>query len=285
MTISDNYIMTYNVQEHFETIKPHLVGVKSKVGTMAVYKNDNIVSLSISLFGEYCDAEVEIMASHLDENSTYLDIGTNIGYHALGIYQRTKCKVIGFEPHPNHFAVATYNTQHLPITLYNAAVSSKKGTLTLADFDIESPGNYGEVKAQDEGFEVNTITIDSLKLPEVTLMKIDVEGHELSVLKGCKKTIERCRPVIFFEANDLEWLDAYKFLDKLEYNFYWVGCRSKPNRPTFIESTENPFGISGVTNILAIPKEDEQPKVLIPVVYKETYNEAGTRYSNYRWLF
>lgn len=261
------------------------MGVKSKVGDMAIYKNDTIVSLAILLFGEYCDAEVEIMASHLDENSTYLDIGTNIGYHAMGIYQRAKCKVIGFEPHPNHFSVATYNTQHFPITLYNCAVSNKKGTLTLADFDIESKSNYGEVKAQSEGFEVPTITIDSLKLPEVTLMKIDVEGHELNVLKGSKKTIERCRPVIFFEANDLEWLDAYKFLDKLEYNFYWVGCRSKPKHPTFIQTDENPFGDSGVTNILAVPKENEQPKVLIPVVYNEPYNATATRYANYRWLF
>lgn len=277
--------MTYNVQEHFETIKPHLVGIKSKVGDMAVYKNDNVVSLAISLFGEYCDAEVDIMSTHLDENSTYLDIGTNIGYHALGMYQRSKCKVIGFEPHPNHFAVATYNTQHLPITLYNAAVSNKKGKLNLADFDIESPGNYGEVKADSEGFEVDCVTVDSFKFPEVTLMKVDVEGHELNVFKGAKKTIERCRPVIFFEANELEWLEPYKFLDKLEYNFYWIGCRSKPTRPTFIETEENPFGVSGVTNILAIPKENEQPKVLIPVVYGEKFNDAGNRYANYRWLF
>lgn len=277
--------MTYNVQDHFESIKPHLMGIKSKVGDMAVYKHDTIVSLAIALFGEYCDAEVEIMASHLNEDSVYLDIGTNIGYHLLGIYQRVKCKVIGFEPHPNHFAVATYNSQHIPVTIYNSAVSNKKGKLNLADFDIETPSNYGEVKADSEGFEVDCITIDSLKLPEVTLMKVDVEGHELNVLKGSKKTIERCRPIIFFEANELEWLDAYKFLDKLEYNFYWVGCRSKPNRETFIKTDENPFGVSGVTNILAIPKENEQPTVLIPVVYGELYNEAGQRYSNYRWLF
>jgi hypothetical protein len=164
-------------------------------------------------------------------------------------------------------------------------VSNKKGTLTLADFDIETAGNYGEVKAQATGFQVNTITIDSLKLPEVTLMKIDVEGHELNVLKGCKKTIERCRPIIFFEANELEWLEPYKYLDKLEYNFYWVGCRSKPTHDTFIKTSENPFGNSGVTNILAIPKEKAQPTVLIPVVLGESYNEAGVRYSNYRWLF
>ena len=173
----------------------------------------------------------------------------------------------------------------MPITLYNAAVSNKKGKLNLADFDIETPSNYGEVKADSEGFEVDCITIDSLKLPEVTLMKVDVEGHELNVLKGSKKTIERCRPHIFFEANDLEWLEPFKYLDKLEYNFYWIGCRSKPTRPTFIETEENPFGASGVTNILAVPKEKEQPKVLIPVVYGEKFNDAANRYANYRWLF
>lgn len=277
--------MTYNVQEHFETIKPHLAGTTSKVGDMAVYQHDNIVSLAIRLFGEYCDAEVELMASYLTPESTYLDIGTNIGYHALGISQRTNCKVIGFEPHPNHFAVATYNCQHRPITLMHAAVSNKKGTLKIADFDLEKAGNFGEVKANEDGFDVPTVTIDSLKYPDVTLMKVDVEGHELNVFKGAKKTIERCRPYIFFEANDLEWLQPYKFLEQLEYNFYWMGCRTKPGHKTFKESEQNPFNSSGVTNIFAVPKEKEQPKTLIPVVYNEKFNDAAVRYAGYKWLY
>lgn len=277
--------MTYNVQEHFEKIKPHLIGTSTKNGDMAVYQHDTIVSLALRIFGEYCDAEVELMAQYLTPESVYLDVGTNIGYHALRISQLAKCKVIGFEPHPNHFAVATYNCQHFPITIMNAAVSNKKGTLKLADFDLEKNGNFGEVKADSEGFEVPSITIDSLKYPEVTLMKVDVEGHELNVFKGAKKTIERCRPYIFFESNDLEWLDAYKFLDTLEYNFYWMGVRTAPSHEPFKKEGDNPFGASGVTNIFAVPKEKEQPKTLIPVVFKEKFNEAAVRYAGYKWLF
>lgn len=259
--------------------------VPSKVGDIVVYERDAVVSYAIRLFGEYCDAEIDLMAGFLDENSTYLDIGTNIGYHALGIYQRTKCKVLGFEPHPNHFAVAVYNTQHSPITLLNAAVSNKTGILKIADFDLTSEGNFGEVKESSDGFEVAAITIDSRKYDNVTLMKVDVEGHELNVFKGARKTIQRCRPVIFFEAIDLEWLKPYQYLEKLDYNFFWMGCRTKPLRETFIQSDINPFGQCGVSNILAVPKEKEPPNFLIPVVYNEQFNEAATRYSNYKWLF
>jgi hypothetical protein len=60
-------------------------------------------------------------------------------------------------------------------------------------------------------------------------------------------------------------------------------------RETFIKTDENPFGDSGVTNILAVPKENteqiDKAKVLIEVVPGESFNEAAVRYRNYRWLF
>jgi FkbM family methyltransferase len=83
------------------------------------------------MFGEYCDAEVQVMAKYLTPESIYLDIGTNIGYHALAINQQVGCSVLAFEPHPNHFSVAAYNCKDKPIRIYNTALGSKNGTMTI----------------------------------------------------------------------------------------------------------------------------------------------------------
>ena len=48
--------------------------------------------------------------------------------------------------------------------------------------------------------EVDLITIDSLNLKDVDIIKVDTEGFEYNVLLGAIKTIERCKPVIQVET-------------------------------------------------------------------------------------
>jgi FkbM family methyltransferase len=276
-----------NITDNLERLGPSLIVTDSKVGRMAVYKNDSVVSPSILLFGEYCDAEVQVMAKYLTPESIYLDIGTNIGYHALAINQLVGCPVLAFEPHPNHFSVAAYNCKDKPIKIYNTALGSKNGTMIISNFDENILGNYGEVGVNNEGIEVQVIKLDNLEdLAEVTLMKIDVEGAELDVLKGAAKTIKNQRPVIFYEAIDSEiWNKCYKWLDAKDYNQYWVICRHKPIKETFKKTDENPFGLSGVSNILAVPIEKDQPNFLCPVVPNEEPNDTIVRIMKYILVF
>ena len=56
---------------------------------------------------------------------------------------------------------------------------------------------YGRFLLRDRS--IRGLTIDSLKLENVGLIKIDTQGCELHVLRGAAKTIERCHPVIIFE--------------------------------------------------------------------------------------
>ena len=43
------------------------------------------------------------------------------------------------------------------------------------------------------------MTLDSLQLPRLHFMKIDVEGSHVPLLRGARQTIERCRPRIWIE--------------------------------------------------------------------------------------
>ena len=278
---------SFNINDNLERLKPFLGTTDTKVGEMLVYKNDEIVSLALGLLGEYCDAEAQIMTRYLDANSVYLDIGTNIGYHALAIHKYVGCAVQGFEPHPDHFTVAAYNCRDKPIRIYNTAVGNKNGRINIKSFDPATRGNYGEVSVDDQGIDVSLIKLDQLEeLEKVDLMKIDVEGFELPVLEGGIETINKNRPVIFYEAIDIEdWNPCFEFLENLDYKQYWVTCRNKPLAPTYKEASENPFDIYGVSNILAVPSEKTQPIDLAPVVDGETYNDMLQRMQRYKLMF
>lgn len=286
---SETEIKSFDINENLERLKPYIGTTDTKVGEMLVYKNDEIVSLALATFGEYCDAEVQIMTRYLNQDSVYLDIGTNIGYHALAIHKYIGCAIQGFEPHPDHFTIAAYNCREKPIRIYNTALGNTNGTINMKRFDPEVQGNYGEVSVDksDDGVPVTMIKLDQLEeLTRVDLMKIDVEGFEFQVLQGGTETILKHKPVIFYEAIEKEaWDPCFKFLRDMGYNQYWVTCRTKPLAPTYKETEDNPFDIFGVSNILAVPNDIIQPLDLAPVVEGEQFLEMLTRYQRYKLLF
>ncbi len=67
--------------------------------------------------------------------------------------------------------------------------------------DTANPLTHKQV-ARTEELEVETRTIDEYALPKVGFIKIDVEGHEVSVLEGAEKTIAQHKPNLLIECND-----------------------------------------------------------------------------------
>jgi FkbM family methyltransferase len=276
----------FDLNAHFEKIKPNLGMTESKAGPMIVYMNDGIVSHAIMLYGEYCDAEVQIMSRYLDTESVYLDIGTNIGFHAMSVNKTAGCAVLGFEPHPSHFSVAAHNCHNKNIRLYNVAVGATDGEIIIKDFDETEVGNYGDVSKTSEGITVPQVKLDTLELDRCTLMKIDVEGLEFEVLQGATDTLHKFRPVVFFEAIEHEvWNKCVDYLAMRSYSMYWVSCLTKPNAETFKQTDENPFGTGGVSNILAVPNEKMQPTDLAPVTAGEKFEEMVKRLTGYKLIF
>lgn len=270
----------------FSTIKDKLETVDARVGTINVYKNDSFVSYAIKLYGEYCQAEIDIMKLFIEKDSLYIDVGVNIGYHSMAIYKETGCSVVGFEPHPMHFAVAAENCKNLPIQLFNAALSSYNKSILISEIDLDIVGNYGETKQESEGkITAQAITLDSLNVPKISGIKIDVEGFEYEVLKGGEKTIDKYRPVVLYEALDLDWTRCFDFFDHKGYKQYWIACYNTPLKDdTFIPKDPNfdpGFGQGGVTNIIAVPNEKPQLSNLMPVVQDESYEDCVKRLRSY----
>lgn len=219
------------------------------------YDTDEMIGASLEHYGEYGQAEIDLMLSFLNENCVVYDIGANIGYHTTAFASRVK-KVYAFEPHPKNFALLQKNTEPFDnVDIAQYAVSNKWATCYINDYDDTTIGNFGNVSIvdDDQGIQVETIELDDADLPLPDFIKIDVEGHELFVLQGCQRLIAARSPVIFYEAHESPHLkEIYTLLSPSRYKFYWVQVNNY-NSKNFKGNRENIFGSSGLMSILAWP--------------------------------
>jgi FkbM family methyltransferase len=146
-----------------------------------------------------------------------LDVGGHIGSHTL-LYAKyiPDSIVYTFEPQSVLFAILEKNIQAngLPnVRLYNNAVGHECRRCTMSkmlydgydcdiDYNTNKNLNYGGLQLGKNGEPTTMITIDSLKLPQCDYIKIDVEGAESLVLIGASETIQKFKPIIFFEYTD-----------------------------------------------------------------------------------
>ncbi len=137
-----------------------------------------------------------------------LDVGANIGTHTL-IYAQTAQRVFAFEPQPLVFQqlcanLLLNNCQN--VTPVQTALSSENGTTTMAIAHPQYPNSPANGRVGEGEYIVTKHTLDSLRLAHVDFIKIDVEGHELEVLRGARETLRRDRPVLFIEVHGSELL-------------------------------------------------------------------------------
>jgi hypothetical protein len=111
---------------------------------------------------------------------------------------------------------------------------SEAGGVLVWASGTDNPGSSavwpGDIPANMEEQAIALRPLDALRLDHVDVVKIDVEGAELRVFHGARKTLERCRPYILSElypemlrrVSDAP-VDAYfAFLDELGYRAFIV---------------------------------------------------------------
>jgi FkbM family methyltransferase len=166
----------------------------------------------------------KLLADFGGKGRTMLDVGANVGFHALtaGLFFR---RVVAFEPTPatadrlerNVMASAL---RHIDVR--RCALSNRSGQ---AQFSVSrghcganrvAAGSHAEASA--EAISVPLRTIDELArespggLGKLDFIKIDVEGHECEVLEGGRETISHDRPKLFVEFNTPEQFDRFRSL-------------------------------------------------------------------------
>lgn len=134
-----------------------------------------------------------------------VDVGSNVGNHAY--FFKNICnaeRVLCFEPLPDNFALLEKNCPNCELHREGLSSEERTGHIQMTD---PLDQNSGTAKISASGTEVLLKTLDSYKLPNVSFIKIDVEGHELEVLKGAVETINTNKPDILVETHSGIFID------------------------------------------------------------------------------
>jgi Methyltransferase FkbM domain len=70
---------------------------------------------------------------------------------------------------------------------------------------------------------VQAISIDSLKLPRIDFIKIDVEGMEMEALSGAAESIARSKPALLVESIKINTTTLREWLVARDYKIFQVG--------------------------------------------------------------
>jgi FkbM family methyltransferase len=141
---------------------------------------------------------------------TIVDAGANIGYYSLLFAKWLKGagSVHAFEPFPSTAQSFIRNLQLNPdlqgtVQLHQIALSNHSGTVSM---DVPDSANCGcnYISTSSPGM-IRAVKLDDFVaehgIERLDLLKIDIEGAEVSLLQGAELTLKRLRPVIMIEIN------------------------------------------------------------------------------------
>jgi FkbM family methyltransferase len=208
-----------------------------------------------------------------DTEKTSIDVGANMGSYSYYMSKHSKSVVL-FEPNVDLWP-------HLrrllgpKCELFGVALSAKSSTSILR-LDCSNTGvatieqkNDLSCVAQKSAVvnrEVETRTLDSYDLADVSLIKIDVEGHEESVIEGAQDTISQNRPAFIIESENRHNFGAPRRLAQrmagLDYLGFYLGesglldfakLSDEDLNPGNLLLKEHPY----VNNFIFVAKEQE----------------------------
>ena len=177
------------------------------------------------------EPEIRLLSLLCNPAQTSVDVGSAKGEYAVAM-AACSSRVIAFEARPDAAEVLGRNARATgyAIEVRNMALSDFDGVATLKIpkisvylSSIESRDDLGD---DAEVLKIPAGRLDSLDLGPVGLIKIDVEGHELSVLRGCTATIQMYRPNLIVESEDRHRknavADLFAFAREIGYVGYFL---------------------------------------------------------------
>jgi FkbM family methyltransferase len=194
---------------------PGLAGSFPYYGVRTYFPRRSLVFALACDQGIYEAANVRLLLSALRPGTTVFDVGANIGLMSIPLLvQGPSVRVVAFEPSPN-------NVEHLRRTALESVFRERWEVVASAlgdrigevSFYCAAPGLGAFDGLADTGragattaVRVPLTTLDAAweqrGRPEVSAIKIDVEGAELSVLRGGGACLRATRPVVLAEWNE-----------------------------------------------------------------------------------
>ena len=146
--------------------------------------------------GFYEVGTLDVMNTILQKEDVFIDVGASIGL--MSLFASKKCthgKILSFEPQKERYEIITKNAKLNScenMTIFNNGLGEKEDHLLLHT-DVFSPSIVDTENSKGTTESIAILVLDkvltSKSIEKVKLMKIDVEGFELNVLKGAKKLL------------------------------------------------------------------------------------------------
>ncbi len=232
-----------------------------------IYKgnlNDHI-DRQVFYFGAYEFEELSFLKRYLNKESIVFDIGANTGHHSLFFSAHSK-QVYSFEPFDKMFHILENRVRDNNIEnikSLNFGIGESNHALDFFAPEGKNSG-IGSFIRSEVGKNIGKLEIRKgddvvrdLSIPKVDFIKIDVEGMEISVLRGLLHTIHVYKPVMFIEmSSESQKILHEELKTKLEgYTFHIMDA----NNPIFFFFNKNVCRLKDFTpqketkNILCIP--------------------------------
>jgi len=211
--------------------------------------------------------EGRIVRACLNQGDTFLDIGANHGSYALlaAPLVGPSGRVAAFEPQPRLASLLRRSfeaNRFLHATVYEMACAATTGEYPfyVPSAGSGSAGLYEQFSASTDHrrFTVKTARLDDAidweRLPGRIVVKLDVEGSELTALQGAERLLRARRPIIIFELNPLSAEAAGGHADQVLTFLASVGYARFAEIETFPDSVPlDRVDRTRLRNLVALP--------------------------------
>ncbi|MEQ5842341.1 FkbM family methyltransferase [Paraburkholderia acidicola] len=232
----------------------------SNHGTMIVNRNDYNVKSSGDVYGvgqdilqtsSFSESEVSFVLALLTKRRHYfgdgvfaIDGGANIGVHTIewGRHMHGWGRVLGFEAQEILYYALAGNiaiNNCLNARAKLAALGEHCGELIIPQPDYFAHASFGSFELRQtentedigqsisydpsRGVAVPMVSIDSLDLPRVDLIKLDVESMEIEVLRGARQTLQNIKPILLIEIFKSDEAAIRGLVEELGYRCFSAG--------------------------------------------------------------
>ena len=236
-----------------------------KTGFLSTQPGRSVFEFAYCVYKEYFEAHnIKYLQKVIKPNSVVVDVGANIGFFTLHFAKWVTGSgyVLAIEPEKINYNRLNSKLKKSKITDFVETIQAVLTDKSGSAFIQVNPLHPGDHHIADKGCPVSGLTLDGILKergwPHVSLIKIDVQGAEVRVLRGACETIQRYHPAIYVEVDEnrlLSYGDSIKTLLspflQMDYSLYILNKKSISEPLTYID-VKRKIESSGYTDLLIL---------------------------------
>lgn len=183
------------------------------------------------------------MAERLSPGDLVLDIGANVGNHALYLAAVSRARVVAFEPQQEMVEALRESVRRNElaegrIRIETVALGKAESS---GHFTCDSPENRGARAVETGKGDLRIVPLSSYTFDQpVAMIKLDVEGMEPEVLEGAQALIDQDHPILYVESQEAaDFEKVHAWLERRGY-FYWDTFNATPTHLFLHETALGP---------------------------------------------